>query len=171
MDNIGLGGFGGPAQIINKIGNAINTTPGAGLERASDLYNNELSTYVSGKGGSGVEERKARDAAFTPNATPQSMGKTILTDIEFLEKQMEGNEQHRDAVFNGTKLAGKFPLVSPQALEQINQAKVKAHKLVGDYDEWSKTAEGQKAGVSPKGADVSVLPKPTPLPDGWKLVK
>ncbi len=86
---------------------------------------------------------------------------------------MEGNEQHRNAVFPDQKMAKGFPLVSPQALEQLNQAKIKAHKLVGDYDEWSKTIEGQKAGVSPKGADVSVLPQqnsPT-LPQGWKLVK
>ncbi len=171
IDNIGAGGASVIARPINALGNMINSTPAAGLKRAADLYNNELSTYVSGKGGSGVEERKQRQEAYDPNATPQQMGQTLLTDIEFLEKQMEGNEQHRNQVFGGTKLADKFPLVSPQALEQLNQAKIKAHKLVGDYDSWAQTAEGQKAGVSPKGADVNLLSPQTPLPQGWKLVK
>ncbi len=171
MDNIGLGGS-GLAVPINKFTNAVYSTPGAGLKRAADLYTNELSSYVSGKGGSGVDERKERSQAFSPNQTPQSMGKALLTDIDFLEKQMQGNEQHRNAVFTNPKMAGQFPLVSPQALEQLNQAKIKAHKLVGDYDEWSKTTEGAQAGVSPKGADVSVLPKNNPtLPQGWRLVK
>ncbi len=170
MNNYGLGGVAPIAHRLNEVGNMINSTPQAGLKRAADLYTNELSTYVSGKGGSGVDERKERSAAFHPNATPQEMGNSLLTDIEFLEKQMEGNEQHRNAVFPG-KMADKFPLVSPQALEQLNQAKVKAHKLVGDYDQWSQTAEGQKSGISPHGADVSVLPKSPTLPSGWRLVK
>ncbi len=171
IDNVGMGGASILARPINALGNVINSTPKAGLQRAADLYNNELSTYVSGKGGSGVEERKERTAAFDPNATPQQLGQTLLTDIDFLEKQMEGNEQHRNAVW-GDKQAQKFPLVSPQALEQLNQAKIKAHKLVGDYDEWSKSPEGQKAGVSPKGADVNLLkPGDTGLPPGWKVVK
>ncbi len=167
MDNIGMGGFGGLAHPVNKLANAIYTTPGAGLKRASDLYNNELSSYVSGKGGSGVEERKARDEAFSPNRTPQEMGKSLLTDIEFLQKQIEGNEQHRNQVFSDPKMAGKFPLASPEAVAQLNQAKVKAHKLVGDYDEWSQTPEGQGlAGVN----NTLTAPK-AGLPPGWKFVK
>ncbi len=167
MDNIGLGGS-GLATPINKLGNYLYSTPGAGLKRASDLYTNELSSYLSGKGGSGVDERKERSQAFSPNQTPQAMGQALLTDIEFLEKQMQGNEQHRNQVFTNPKMQQQFPLVSPQALEQLNQAKVKAHKLVGDYDEWSKSEEGQKAGVSPKGAPVNA---PNNLPNGWKLIK
>ncbi len=163
MDNIGLGGS-ELARPINKLGNYLYSTPGAGLKRAADLYNNELSTYVSGKGGSGVDERKSRQEAFDPNATPQSMGKTLLTDIAFIEKQIEGNEQQRDSVWKGTKLGSQFELASPEAHEQLNQAKIKAHKLVGDYEEWAKSPEGQKAhgpgggGGLPPGVTVKKLP-------------
>ena len=172
MNNYGVGGVAPIAHALNKVGNEFNSTPAAGLKRAADLYTNELSTYVSGKGGSGVDERKERSAAFNPDATPQEMGNSLLTDIEFLEKQMEGNEQHRNSVFSDPKMAGKFPLVSPQALEQLNQAKVKAHKLLGDYDEWSKTSDGQKAAISPKGAPVTNgVPQIPGIPAGWRLIK
>ncbi len=162
MDNIGLGGS-NLAVPINKMTNMIYSTPGAGLKRAADLYTNELSSFVSGKGGSGVDERQERSKAFSPNQTPQSMGKALLTDIDFLEKQMQGNEQHRNSVFTNPKMQEQFPLVSPEALEQLKQAKIKAHKLVGDYDEWSKSEEGQ-------GTQVGPTKLPT-LPQGWRLVK
>ncbi len=164
MDNIGLGGS-NLAVPVNKLTNMIYSTPGAGLKRAADLYTNELSSYVSGKGGSGVDERQERSKAFSPNQTPQSMGKALLTDIDFLEKQMQGNEQHRNSVFTNPKMQEQFPLVSPQALEQLNQAKIKAHKLVGDYDEWAQSEEGKGAQVTKPPAVNSTLPQ------GWRLVK
>lgn len=161
VDNIGLGGS-GMARPLNALGNFLYSTPAAGLKRAADLYTNELSSYVSGKGGSGVDERKQRSEAFSPNATPQEMGQNLLTDIEFLEKQMEGNEQHRNMVFNNPKMQEQFPLVSPEARAQLNEAKVKAHKLVGDFNEWSVTPEGQKATGHPLAQG---------LPKGWKLIQ
>ena len=145
MNNISAGGAKIIAGPANWIGNQFNSTPEAGLKRAADEYSNELSSYLSGKGGSGQDERKARAEAFASYSTPQQMGESLLTDIEFLEKQMEGNEQHRNAVFPKKEVQDQFPLVSPQAREQLNQAKAKAHKLIGDYDEWSKNPEGAAA--------------------------
>ncbi len=166
MHNYGAGGIAPIAYAINRTGNMFNSTPQAGLKRAADLYNNELSTYVSGKGGSGVDERKARSAAFDPNATPQEMGNTLLTDIAFIRKQIEGNEQQRNALFKNPQQQKNFELASPQALEQLNQAEVKAHKLIGDFDEWSKTTEGQGAAGTAK-----TMTQPSNLPPGWKIVR
>ncbi len=154
MNNYGAGGVGPIAHKLNQVGNALNSTPQAGLKRAADLYNNELSTYVSGKGGSGVDERKERSAAFNPNATPQEMGNTLLTDIAFIRKQIEGNQQQRDALFKNPKQQQQFELASPQALQQLHEAEIKAHKLIGDFDSWSKSPEGGGGGGLPPGVTV-----------------
>ncbi len=159
MDNVGMGGIGALAHPVNKLGNAIFTTPGAGLKRASDLYNTEFSNFISGKGGSGVDERKERNTDFSPNRTPQEMGTALLKDIEYIEGQKVAMEQHRDSVFKGTNMGQRFPVVDPQAQQQLNEAKIKAHKqLVGDFDEWSKTSDGQKT-----------LGTAGNLPTGWSV--
>ncbi len=166
MDNVGMGGFGGLAHPLNQMTNAILPTAGAGLSRSTDMYNTELSKYLSGSGDSGQTEREARKAAFDPQAgkSPQEMGAALLKDVEFIEKQKEGYEQHRDAVFKGTPVATKqFEIISPQAQEHLNVTKIKAHKMLGDYDEWSKSPDGQKTtgGAAPPGG----------MPPGWKYVK
>ncbi len=159
MDNVGMGGIGALAHPVNKLGNAIFTTPGAGLKRASDLYNTEFSNFISGKGGSGVDERKERNTDFSPNRTPQEMGTALLKDIEYIEGQQKAMEQHRDSVFKNTTMGQRLPIVDPQAQQQLNAAKIKAHKsLVGDFDEWSKTPDGQKT-LGTGGA----------LPAGWSV--
>ncbi len=166
MDNVGMGGIGAIAHPINKLGNAIFTTPGAGLKRASDLYNTEFSNFISGKGGSGVDERKERNTDFSPNRTPQEMGTALLKDIEYIEGQQKAMEQHRDSVFKNTTMGQRLPVVDPQAQQQLNQAKIKAHKqLVGDFDEWSKTADGQKT----LGTAGGTAPAAGALPAGWSV--
>ncbi len=138
VDNIGLGGS-GLAHPINALGNYIHSTPVAGLRSAADKYVAEKNTYLAGKaGGTDKGEREARRSEYSGSATPQEMGTSLLSDIDFIEKQMEGNNQHRDAVFSNPKMREQFALASPEALKNLNEAKIKAHKLIGDYDEWSK---------------------------------
>lgn len=162
VDNIGLGGS-ALAHPINELGNLIHSTPAAGLKSAADKYVAEKNTYLAGKsGGTDKGEREARREEYSGAATPQEMGTSLLSDIDFIEKQLQGNEQHRDAVFSNPKMRQQFELASPQALEQLRQAKVKAHKLVGDYDTWSQSEDGQGAQPAQE--------KPG-LPQGWKLVK
>ncbi len=166
VDNIGLGGS-GLAHPINELGNYLYSTPAAGLKSAADKYVAEKNTYLAGKsGGTDKGEREARREEYSGASTPQEMGTALLSDIDFIEKQMAGNEQHRDAIWKDPKQRANFPLQSPEAIENLNQAKVKAHKLVGDYDEWSKTPEGQQLGGVAK-----TIQTPGGLPPGWKFVK
>lgn len=132
MHSTGLGGLTGPAHYINEAANTAFGTPAAALERKSDEYNTELSRYMSGVGAGGVAEREQRRTSFNKGTTPQEMGASLLSDIEFLEKQVEGKEQHRNDVFkNNPQLAASFNVISPEGRAQLEQAKLKAYRLMG----------------------------------------
>ena len=132
MHSTGLGGLTGPAHAINAAANTAFGTPAAALERKSDEYNTELSRYMSGVGAGGVAEREQRRTSFNKGTTPQEMGASLLSDIEFLEKQVEGKEQHRNDVFkNNPRLAASFNVISPEGRAQLDQAKLKAYRLMG----------------------------------------
>jgi hypothetical protein len=132
MHSTGLGGLTGPAHAINTAANTAFGTPAAALERKSDEYNTELSRYMSGVGAGGVAEREQRRTSFNKGTTPQEMGASLLSNIEFLEKQVEGKEQHRNDVFkNNPQLAASFNVISPEGRAQLEQAKAKAYRLMG----------------------------------------
>lgn len=132
MHSTGLGGLTGPAHAINTAANTAFGTPAAALERKSDEYNTELSRYMSGVGAGGVAEREQRRTSFNKGTTPQEMGASLLSDIEFLEKQVEGKEQHRNDVFkNNPQVAAGFNVISPEGRAQLEQAKLKAYRLMG----------------------------------------
>ncbi len=165
VDNIGLGGS-GLAHPINAVGNYLYSTPAAGLKSAADKYVGEKTTYISGGKGGDKGEREERRQEYNGSSTPQEMGTALLSDIDFIEKQMQGGEQHQKALFPNDKLRETMPLQSPEAVEHLRQAKVQAHKLLGDFDQWSKSPEGEgAAGVA------NTMKQPGGLPPGWKFVK
>ena len=144
------------AHLGNYLANQRSSQGGAvaNLNRSAGNYSTELNTYLSNNRGD-VEARKDLAKGITSSQEPTEVAGTLNSDLNFVQKQLEGMEQQRDKVFQSDpEMAKKYQISSDHARALMASIQQKIAAL---------NAQGGKAPAAAPAA------APNGLPAGWSV--